>query len=206
MATEQTLQVATDKVRELLDAAEAFTIDSQPLYTFADAEVASISNIEKQLEERRVAEKKPHLEAGRAVDEAYRPALDFCARAKTIYRQKMAAYYQQQQAEQSRLAAQKTPAADPADPFAVSVAPAVTVPIGAHTHARERWTIEVADLKAYLRAALRKPELLQRISIDTSDLQSLVTRAKGDAALPPGLVARKDTLIASNGGRRGAAK
>jgi hypothetical protein len=76
---------------------EALKIDSPVVYTDYGSFLRRIKDIEKKLEEQRVNEKAPHLEAGRVVDAKFRGFQDFATRLRKMFDRAMSVWDQEQE-------------------------------------------------------------------------------------------------------------
>lgn len=82
---------------------ENYLIDSPELFEAAGEDLRRVRGLHKQIEDMRTEYKRPHLEAGRRVDEAFRQPLALLTEASQVLNKHMGKY----QAEQERIAAER---------------------------------------------------------------------------------------------------
>lgn len=83
-----------------LELAGAVTVEDQESYALADAALAQVKRNIRELEDLRVYQKAPSLEAGRRVDAFFKPFIDKWHRVAGHYSAPMLAYRQKVQREQ----------------------------------------------------------------------------------------------------------
>lgn len=167
--------------QEFLAMANDFVIDSIDVRAIADDDLAKLKKQRARLEEKRKDLKAPILEAGRRIDEMFKPMIDLLDRGSSILSGKILAFDRELAAARAKAAreaeaaaaAQKKKLEDEAKELenagAVEAAAAVkeaavlvsapVIPLHVPTSERSTakrttWHAEVTDLKALLKAVL----------------------------------------------------
>jgi len=112
------LEAWTLRVDDLFGEAENWC-DGEPIATEAQAEeltklIGMLEEAAKETEACRAAEKKPHWDAGKAVDAAWKPVTEKCAKALRVAKKAMLPWLEALQAEQRRKAEEARREADEA--------------------------------------------------------------------------------------------
>lgn len=231
MTTEQysgATQFEADAVSLLQSAKGLAVSNSEDLAEAAELR-ERIKQLHKSADAERDAQKRPHLEAGREIDSAYRPALDNFTRAVGVVDEAIKTY---QRAERERAAAEERRLAAEADAArkaleaqakkadrrgdedtaqalrteADFVAPPLVVtrfrPRESGLQLRERWDFEVTDLAALVGAVAAGRAPLALLMPDTSVIRGQVNSLKGSTNIPGVRVWRDDIVATGRGTNR----
>jgi thiol:disulfide interchange protein len=94
------------EAKRQLEVAEHYTITSSAEYEQADIDLSDVITLHKKLDAMRKDEKKPHDDAGKAVQAKYKEPLDFLVKAKEKLKNTMCTY-QEEEEERARKAAEE---------------------------------------------------------------------------------------------------
>jgi hypothetical protein len=128
--------------------AEQYTEVTEANAQFIRDHIGYGGKLAKEIDSQRDAEKRPHLEAGRQIDGAYKPLIEACDDVVKAMKRKLAAFLDAREREAKRIAAEKAAALQAAeeaarkateepedDPFLAATAPVVDVK-AAHVEAK----------------------------------------------------------------------
>lgn len=190
-----------------LEVARDFTIQSQTEAELAAEELRAIKTLAKKVEEARKAEKEPHLQAGKAVDAAYKAPLDLLTQAEGVLKSALGAW---QASETARIAAEKVELDRIADEtrkqleaqglgelaaMVVSAAPVAETKLDG-IGSRKAWKARLIDKAAFVRAALDRPDLMALIEVSESGLNKVAAATKGSIPIPGAEVYEDKTIVA----------
>jgi hypothetical protein len=197
------------EAKRQLAIAEHYNITNPAEYEQADNDLSDVIALHKKLDSMRKDEKKPHDDAGKAVQAKYKEPLDFLTKAKNKLKNTMLTY-QEQEEERARKAAEEeakriqrnadkraeTAAKNGDEDAAYHIVQEAA--IEAHTAQaaistgvtktkvtkRDKYEAVLIDLKAVLQAILDGRAPLHIVALNQSEANKFVQAMKGSVTVP----------------------
>jgi hypothetical protein len=200
----------------ILSISQAFTVTTHEEFVGANAELQSIKKKAKEIEAKRQELKAPILEAGRKVDDLFKPALAVLTAAEDAIKKQMISYQREQErirkeaeeaarkelerAERARIRAiekgdveKVAKLEEKVVSIAATVAEAPQVAKVQGFSITEIWTAEVVDFKALVRAAAKDDALLGLLSPNREVLNDLAKGHKQNLSIPGVIAVKRDS-------------
>ena len=200
----------------ILSISQMFTVTTHEEFVGANAELQSIKKKAKEIEAKRQELKAPILEAGRKVDDLFKPALAVLAAAEDAIKKQMIAWQREQErirreaedkarielerAERARIKAiekggvtKVAKLEEKVASIAATVAEAPQVAKVKGFSITEIWSANVVDFAALVKAAAKDERLLGCLSVNQGVLDDLAKAHTSNLSIPGVLAVKRDS-------------
>ena len=209
-------QSAKAEAEVILSITQAFKVESAEDFQAANVELQAIKNKAREIEKKRTELKAPILEAGRKVDELFKPALTVLKAAEDAIKGQMISWQREQErirreaeeaarkeierAERARIKAMASgdatkvaKAEEKVASIAATVAAAPVVPEAKGFYITEIWSANVVDLMALVKAVAAGKQPISLILPNQGELDGLAKGHKENLAIPGVIAVKKDS-------------
>lgn len=209
------------KAEKVLEKAKLIVITSHEMATEAQKELASIKGLQKEIEASRVEKVAPLNTTVKSINDAFRKPAEFLSSAESIIKNAISVYLREQERlareKQAKLeeAARKEKAELEAKAVKAEVkgkvetaevlretATNVVTPIIQSgqkltgVSVRKSWKGIVDNKAEFVKAALKRPDMMALISIDEAKLTKLAAALQGELSMPGVKTYQEETLAA----------
>jgi len=216
IVSSQEANQAKAEAEVILSISQAFSVESHDEFLLANVELQSIKKKAKEIEAKRQELKAPILEAGRKVDDLFKPALAVLAAAEEAIKKQMVTWQREQErirreteeaarkelerAERARIKAiekgdvtKVAKLEEKVATIAATVSEAPEVPKAKGFYITEIWTANVVDFMALVKAVAAGKQPLELLLPNQKVLDDLAKGHQANLSVPGVLAVKKDS-------------